>query len=100
MAVTVNTIATGIPNSVFDVIATADADATTGAITHGFNTLGLIFSLVGLIAASQISLWFVSAFTATTVTLNKGVGVGSGNAAAQVRLFVLPFNFADLVPHH
>jgi len=90
MAVTVTPITTGINNTVFDVIATADAD-TTATCTHNQNSTGVWIMLVPLLDAAHTSRWIVSSITATTIVLTKGIGVGSGNAGAQLRVFVLPY---------
>ncbi len=77
------------------VIATADAD-TTATITHNLElsaaalALGQPWVIIEpLLAAAQLSLWFVSSKTATTVVLTKATTTGSGNAAAQIQVDVL-----------
>lgn len=77
-----------------NVIATADAD-TTATITHNMQLTAAQLAagqpwvtLEPLLAAAQISLWFVSSKTANTVVLTKATTAGSGNAGAQVRAIV------------
>lgn len=75
-----------------NVIATADAD-TTAVITHNLGLsaaeLSAGFPLVDvtpLLAAAYTSQWAVTGAMANAVTLTKGTGAGSGNAAAQIRV--------------
>ena len=71
-----------------DVTATADAD-TTATITHNFGAAPLLVLLTPLLQVSAgLSLWAVTAIGANTVTLTKATTAGSGNAGAQVRVWI------------
>ena len=85
--------AKGIVNA--NVIATADGD-TTATITHNF---GLSADEIAagwpavvitplLQAVAVVSAWAVTSVTTNTVVLTKGVGAGSGNVGAQLRVSV------------
>ena len=89
MAVAVTPISVAGPNGrSWTVTATADAD-TTATITHGFPDANYMITLLPLIqAACALSLWAVTGMTNTTITLTKGVGVGSGAANPQLVVFV------------
>lgn len=71
---------------IFDVVATLDADVLV-TITHGMNYPPLDVTLTPLRDEYHTSRWFVSAITATTVSLTKSTAAGSGTgvSAAQVR---------------
>lgn len=92
MSVTVTAVtqAAGYPprsqTSVWDVIATADAD-TTATITHGLIGTPQDIQITPLLQApAAVSLWAVTTINSTQVVLTKGTGVGSGNAGAQLRV--------------
>ena len=77
------------------VIAAADAD-TTATITHNMNLstgeLAAGLPRVNITELLQVSgglsAWAVTAITATTVVLTKSVAAGSGNAAAQLVVYI------------
>lgn len=70
----------------FTVTATADADATTGAIAHGLPAAPDLIELRPIDPAARISLWVVTAVDATNITLGKATTAGSGAAGAQLRV--------------
>jgi hypothetical protein len=71
---------------VYDIIATADAD-TTSTQAHGMGAIPDFWFCPILQAPAALSLWsFVS--DVTNVTGTKATTMGSGNAAAQVRVYV------------
>lgn len=72
----------------YTIIATADADATTGNIAHGLGARPQVTIIPILQAPAAVSAWAATTIDVTNVVLGKGTGVGSGNAGAQVRLRV------------
>ena len=98
MAVSAAEVTGGVKSSIWDVIATLDADVGPQVITHNFNTLIPFVVITPLLAAGALGQWAVTAFAANTITLTKANVVGSGNAGAQIRVFILPYQFAALVP--
>lgn len=90
-AVSVVVVQAGVTKHIADVIADADADVAA-TIPHG---LGVVPTDVSLTpggqtaaagAAAQLSLWAITLIDATNVVLVATAGVGSGDAAAQVRV--------------
>lgn len=77
----------------FDATATADGD-TGGVITHNIPNIKnandeLEVGIEPLLQApAALSAWAVTARSATTITVAKGTGAGSGNAGAQVRFVI------------
>jgi len=74
---------------VFDVTATADADTVTASIPHGMGVIPDV-QITQLIIQTVVSaaLWAVTTLDVTNIILTKATGVGSGNAAAQLRVTV------------
>jgi len=74
---------------VFDVTATADADTVTASIPHGMGVIPDV-KITQLIIQTVVSaaLWCVTTLDATNLILTKATGVGSGNAGAQLRVYV------------
>lgn len=94
MAVTVTAVTqiTGYPPratmSIWDIIATADAD-TTATITHGLKVTPQVVIITPLLQApAALSLWAATTIDATSVVLTKATTASSGNAGAQVRVTV------------
>ena len=89
MAVSLTTILDGVDEHIVDVIATADAD-TTATIPHTLGAAPLEVTITQLIsqALTALSAWAVTTIDATNVVLTKLTSVGSGNAAAQVRVII------------
>lgn len=101
MAVTVTPLSSSsginrnINTFIVTVTATADADTTAtvtfptglpGGITFQFTVNDTICILTNLIqAAASVSAWAMTALGASTATLTKGTGGGSGNASPQLR---------------
>jgi hypothetical protein len=76
------------------VIADADADVTA-VITHNMGlmpaqlaALSPWIRLIPLQAKAFVSLWFLAAFDANTVTLTKANAMGSGDAAPQIQFVI------------
>ncbi len=87
-AVSINVIRTTNDEVVRDVVATADAD-TTATIPHGLGAIpGTVILTELLQVPAAISAWAATTIDTTNVVLTKGVGVGSGDAAAQLRVFI------------
>lgn len=79
----------------WDLIATADADTTTGNIAHGLaitadqadQEVVVTIEPIGVKAYAQA--WVKASIDATNIVLTKTLtGAGSGDAAAQVRVHV------------
>ncbi|MCI0402693.1 MAG: hypothetical protein L0212_04125 [Acidobacteria bacterium] len=71
-----------------DVTATVDAD-TTATIPHGMDGAVKMVTIVPLLQApAAVSEWAVTTQDGTNIVLTKGTGVGSGNAGAQLRVFI------------
>ena len=88
MAVTVTAVDVTYPNlKCWDIVATADAD-TTATIAHGFGVIPTYVWGQQLLsqALTALSGWTL-AFDATNVTATKLTSAGSGNAAAQFRVY-------------
>jgi len=91
MAVSVVVVQAGVTKHIADVIATADADVAA-TVPHGLGAVpadvqvapGGQTAAAG--AAAQLSLWAVTLIDAINVVLVATAGVGSGDAAAQVRI--------------
>ncbi len=73
---------------VFTVIATADADTVTASIPHGMGVIPEVDILNILQAPAGLSEWAVTTQDVTNLVLTKSTAVGSGDAAAQVRVVV------------
>lgn len=98
MAFTSPVVFQGSTLALFNLQATADAD-TGGAVTHGLtlpggvaiptpaNILAIIVNILQVSAG--LSLWAVTAKSATQITCTKSTAVGSGNAAPQAFLIVM-----------
>ncbi len=76
----------------FDVTATADADSSV-EITHGISGVDaadtqLKVTLEPIRPEFYLSNWYVSARSATTITLTKDTQTGSGHASAQARVHI------------
>ena len=69
------------------IVATADADTTSGNIAH---VLGPdpVAILIPILAAARISLWILTTRDGTNLVLLKATTAGSGDAGAQLRIFV------------
>lgn len=103
MAVTITTIEQGVDASIFEVTATDNADVTA-VIPHGLvdeqadkpgrggvagaGVVPTQYWLVPLRSSYYNSQWRVSAVDDTNLTIVKGTGAGSGNAAPQVRVVI------------
>ena len=85
MAVTVTPAYAGTYTKTWDVIADADADVAA-VIPHGFDAIPENVALVPLLANAYVSVWTLGVVDATNINLVKANAVGSGNAAAQVRV--------------
>ena len=74
---------------VTDVEATLDAD-TTATIPHGMADAAIkeVTLLPLLQVVAGLSLWAVTLQDAVNITCTKSVAVGSGNAGAQLRVFI------------
>ncbi len=71
----------------FDIIATADADTTTGDVAHGLPATPTEYYITPIGTPGGLSVWkFTAAPNATNVNLTKGVAVGSGDAAIQAHV--------------
>lgn len=89
MAVSTTTVVRDNDNFIFTVIATADADTGTGNVAHGMagGALNAQAILTNLLQASAgASLWAMTTLDVTNVAVSKSAAVGSGNAAAQLRV--------------
>lgn len=72
----------------YDIIATADADSAD-TITHNIGLTPLEIIITPILAKGITGNWsFTSANTTQVVITKNNVGVGSGDAAAQVRVIV------------
>lgn len=85
MAVLVTPVVAGTYMKSWDIIADADADVAA-VITHGFGAAPVDISLVPLNTDFFVSTWTLGVVDATEINLAKANAVGSGNAAAQVRV--------------
>lgn len=85
-ATSATVVFTGTDTIIRDVIATADAD-TTLVIAHGLGAAPAEVTMTPLLsqALTALAAWTV-AIDATNLTLTKLASVGSGNAAAQLRV--------------
>jgi len=98
MAVPIATVvAQGIPNSAWTVIAIADADTGPTTITHGFNQLGYFVVLTPLSNPGVLARWFVSAQVALSIDITKSTQAGSGDAAAQLLVQIIPYNLGQIL---
>lgn len=70
----------------FDITATADGADLSYTFNHNIGITPAEVILTPILLKGITSGWFVSAVTSTQVTVNKGGGVGTGDANAQVRL--------------
>lgn len=92
MAVTIATEFRTNDEVIFTIIATADADVTTGNIAHGLGAIPKAIIIPGGAAEAQraaaaLSLWGLNATPdATNVSLGCSNAAGSGNAAIQCRV--------------
>ena len=86
MAFSSSAVFAGVDFKSWDIIASADGD-TGGSVTHGFGEAPADVYLTPLLAAGVTAEWFVSAISASVITLTKGTATGSGTANAQVRLY-------------
>lgn len=74
--------------SQFTVVAVNDADTgATCAHTMGANPVVIITPI--LQAPAALSAWAATTISSTSVVLAKGTGAGSGNASAQISVFVI-----------
>ncbi|KKL60758.1 hypothetical protein LCGC14_2202150 [marine sediment metagenome] len=87
-AVTIAEVSRTNDKAVFDITATADVD-TTATIVHGLGQVpgGVVITATQQ-AIAELSLWAAETIDATNVVMTKSVAVGSGDAAAQVRVEV------------
>lgn len=90
MAVTVTQVYRDSIMAVFDVTATADADAAA-VVAHQLPGAPVFVQLtpLGTPALNTATAWSVTAVSAVSVTLGKATGVGSGDPAASVRVMVM-----------
>lgn len=95
MAVTATGVdTTGSFSKSWTVIATADAD-TTATIPHGLSGItdaNAHVTIVPMTAAGVLSAWQFTSVDATNLVLTKSTAVGSGDAAAQVRVSLWRFH--------
>lgn len=89
MAVTLVNVLVRGNLKVVDVTASADADVTAN-IPHGMGNAAVkkVIILPLLQAAAGLSLWAVTTQDAINIVCTKSAAVGSGNAAAQLRVFI------------
>ncbi|KKM75386.1 hypothetical protein LCGC14_1390760 [marine sediment metagenome] len=91
MAVSVVVVQAGVTKHIADVIATADADVAA-TVPHGLGAVPADVQIMpggqtaGAGASAQLSLWAITLIDAINVVLVATAGVGSGDAAAQVRI--------------
>ncbi len=85
MALSFTTPFDGLNVKVFEVISTADADAVL-VIPHGLQRAPFVSIAAMQQAVGELSAWAVTAISATDITIEKSVAVGSGDAAAQLRV--------------
>lgn len=97
MAITATVVAQGIPNSGWSVVATLDADVGPTVITHNFNMLGYFVILTPLLDAGVIAKWFLSSQLVNSIAITKANVVGSGNAAAQLLVQIIPYNIGQIL---
>ena len=88
VTVTANASLSGVNTKVWDIIATADADVTTGDIAHGFGEIPSVIILTPTLAAGILKGWFVDLANtdATNIVLTGQNVMSSGNAGIQLRL--------------
>jgi hypothetical protein len=81
---------TGYPSQNFQewtVIATADADTTTGAVTHALGGAYAMGTLIPVGSTAGLSLWYFSTYPATTTwAATKTTTSGSGASGVQLRV--------------
>jgi hypothetical protein len=100
--------ALGANRITFQITASADADTTTGSLTHakGYpagpgpngGTLANgapVVNATWLLSNAQLSLWFASALTTNNVTFTKTTTSGSGNASPQVNMHLIDHSVID-----
>jgi len=89
MAVTLTVVLNQGNRRIVDVVAGADAD-TTATIPHGMADAAIkeVTLLPLLQVVAGLSLWAVTLQDAVNITCTKSVAVGSGNAGAQLRVFI------------
>lgn len=88
-AVSIASTFTGTDTVIRDVTATADAD-TTATIPHGLGVAPAEVTITKTLsqALAAESSWAVTTIDATNVVCTKLATVGSGNAAAQLKVII------------
>ena len=91
MAVTVTTVLAGYTTFIASVIATADADVTTGNIAHGLGAAPLLFGVTPVLsqALTALSAWAIAVPGATNIVGTKLASTGSGNAGIQALIWAM-----------
>lgn len=89
MAYTVTTVRRTADELVLDIIKSADADTVTGNIAHGMGVIPNVeVTQILSQALAAMSNFAVTTIDVTNIELTGLATVGSGNAAAQIRVYV------------
>jgi len=87
MAFVVTPIFAGVTLFIADIEANADADTDSPDIPHGLGAIPLDVTITPLLQAEAgLSLWALTGLDAVNLVVSKSAAVGSGAAAAQLRL--------------